>query len=250
MSNICLGTTGKNTRCNNKVTKPHLYCYRHKNQNMISIKSTSKHYKEPKDKIEVTKDFDDVCSICLCDVDKEDDCNLICGHRHHVDCIKQVLRSECPVCKGPLTFGTKNTINVQEIKKKEIAYVKEMHTNQDATNALVLELANEYMNQHTSSSSLSNTSSVSSSNDDNSYTIAIENSLLDMEEAELKRVMEESILQQEIDEYEYEAKILKASYEENERIEKARQEKLKQLPFDEWLNTIFDNQHSIILKLK
>lgn len=248
MSNICLGTTGKNTRCNARVKKPQQYCYRHKNQNMISIKSTSKHYRAPKEEkkiIEVMNDFDDVCSICLCDVEKEDDCNLICGHRHHVDCIKQVLKSECPVCKGPLTFGTKNIINVEEIKKKEIAYVKEIHTNQDATNALVLELANEYMTQNNNIENRNN-----NRNNDNSYSIAVENSLLDMEEMELKRAMEESLLQQEIDDYEYEAKILKVSYEENERLEKIRQETLKQLSLPDWLDTIFENNSNIILKLK
>lgn len=42
MSTICLGVTGKGTKCNARVKKPDHYCFRHKKQNLISIKSTSK----------------------------------------------------------------------------------------------------------------------------------------------------------------------------------------------------------------
>lgn len=207
----------------------------------------------------MTKDFDDVCSICLCDVDKEEDCDLLCGHRHHVDCIKQVIKNECPVCKEPLIFGKKNSIDVEQIKKKEVAYVKEMHTNQEATNALVLELANQYINNTTNTSTTNNrnnTSNTSTNNNrnnntnDNSYQIAMDNSLLDLEEANMKQAMEESLLLQEIEEYELEVKLIQESYIEAERQEQIRVEKLKTLSLHDWLDAIFDTHDSIILKLK
>jgi hypothetical protein len=237
MSTICLGVTVKGIKCNARVKNPDHYCFRHKNQNLISIKSTSKKL-EPK--IIVTKDFDDVCSICLCDVDKEDDCDLLCGHRHHVDCIKQVIKNECPVCKEPLIFGKKNSIDIEHIKKKETNFIKEMHTNQEATNALVSELANQYMNNNISNNNTN----------DNSYQIAMDNSLLDIEKVNIQKVIEESLLLQEIEQYEIEVKLIQESYIEAEQQEHIRVEKLKTLSLHDWLDAIFDTKDSIILKLK
>lgn len=233
MSTICLGVTMKGTKCNARAKKPDHYCFRHKNQNLISIKSTSKKLES---NIIVTKDFDDVCSICLCDVDKEDDCDLLCGHRHHVDCIKQVVKNECPVCKEPLIFGKKNSIDIEQIKKKEKNFINEMHTNQEATNALVLELANQYMNNNNTN--------------DNSYQITMDNSLLDLDEVNIKKAIEESLLLQEIEQYEIEVKLIQESYIEAERQKHIRTEKLKTLSLHDWLDAIFDTQDSIILKLK
>src|SRR5437868_4292001 len=64
-----------------------------------------------------TKKYDTPCSICLCDVDTVDDCHLVCGHPHHLACIKCVRKQECPVCRGPLTFHT--PINIDQIIKNE-----------------------------------------------------------------------------------------------------------------------------------
>lgn len=237
MSTICLGVTVKGTKCNARAKKSDHYCFRHKNQNLISIKSTSKKL-EPN--IIVTKDFDDVCSICLCDVDKEDDCDLLCGHRHHVDCIKQVIKNECPVCKEPLIFGKKNSIDIEQIKKKETNYIKEMHTNQEATDALVSELANQYMINNNNSNNTN----------DNSYQITMDNSLLDLEEVNIQKAIKESLLLQEIEQYEIEVKLIQESYIEAEQQESIRVEKLKTLSLHDWLDAIFDTKDSIILKLK
>lgn len=254
MSNICLGLTAKKEKCNAKVRKPEHYCYRHKNQdNMISIKSTSKNYKPI-----VTKDFDDVCSICQCDVDKEEDCNLHCGHRHHIDCIKQVIKNECPICREPFVFGKKISIDIENIKDKEYSYKEEMRINQDATNELVIQLANEYQTaknvdeayQTAIENSLLEISSkiTNIKNTDEAYQNTTNNSLLDVEE-DIKKAIEESLLQQEIDQYELEAKIVHDSYWEREQQERERFNKLKMLPLDDWIHEIFENKPSIIIKL-
>ena len=267
MSNICLGLTAKKEKCNAKVKRPERYCYRHKHQNK------SKNYK-PLIPI-VSKDFDDVCSICQCDVEKEEDCDLLCGHRHHIDCIKQVIKNECPVCREPLVFGKKTNINVDEIKEKEYNYSEEMRINQDATNELIAQLANEHVNNtlninntlnNNNTSNINNTLNINNTsninntlnnslpkiknNVDDDYQTAIKNSLKDLEEENMKRVLEESLLQQEIDEYELEAKIIHDSYWEREQKERERFDKLKNLSLDDWIHAIFEDSPSIIVKLQ
>ena len=72
----------------------------------------------------------------------------------------------------------------------------------------------------------------------------------DLEEENIKRVLEESLLQQEIDEYELEAKIIHDSYWEREQQERERFNKLKLLSLDDWINEIFEGNTSIIIKLQ
>ena len=84
----CLGVTKLNQRCGHKVAHGQ-YCHHHKPK-AINIHAPCN----------IITDQD--CSICLMHV--ENDCHLICGHPHHEACIKQLLKSECPVCRGPLQF--------------------------------------------------------------------------------------------------------------------------------------------------
>lgn len=71
---------------------------------------------------------DNTCSICLCDVDKETDSELVCGHKHHTECINQSLKSCCPVCIQPLRSLKENGINiVQIITNEEIEAQKQVN---------------------------------------------------------------------------------------------------------------------------
>ena len=70
----CLGKKSNGQPCQRKVNG---YCHQHK----------------PPD-----------CSICLCPVDPTEDCQLVCQHAHHKSCLLQLLKAECPVCRGPLEF--------------------------------------------------------------------------------------------------------------------------------------------------
>ncbi len=116
----CLGKTNKNTPCRNRCVKSS-YCRFHK-----------------KEIIEIDEMSIGDCSICLCDVDEEQDCRLICGHIHHIECIKQLIKAECPVCRGPLEF--KKNIDIHEIIKRE---EKELENNKIQTMAEDISYANE-----------------------------------------------------------------------------------------------------------
>lgn len=155
----CLGKTNKNTPCRNRCVNSS-YCRFHKKET-IEIKEK-----------EIEESIGD-CSICLCDVDEEQDCRLICGHIHHIECIKQLNKAECPVCRGPLEF--KKNIDIHEIIKRE---EKELENNKNQTMAEDLLYANELHREN-----------------------------------DIDDVLQESLRTYETDEYEYISNILKYSYE-------------------------------------
>lgn len=184
MSSICLGITDKNLPCKQRCIRT-TYCRFHKNQN---IKPSIIPYI-----IDVDDENDsglDECSICLCGVSVENDCNLICNHAHHSECIKQILKAECPVCRGPLIFKNKN-INVKIIKERE---EKEMKQNIENTIQEDILLARE-LSQNTN------------------------NNANQREEELINRVIADSLVSFENDDYEYMAKILTYSYDYAEQEE-------------------------------
>lgn len=84
------------------------------------------------------------CSICLEEVEEKDDCYLSCGHGHHVDCIKKLVKNECPICRSVLKFNKPTSINVKNIEKKEAVYNQQLKKEQETqTRLLVNELSNK-----------------------------------------------------------------------------------------------------------
>lgn len=157
-----------------------------------------------------SKIYHDVCSICLCDVDDKDDCHLACGHLHHLECIKGVHKPECPVCRKTLIFNQPTSINIDQIKIKEKEFIKKMEN--DSSQELINELHNEE----------------------------------DEEDEVFKQAVEQSLLYQEIEQHEIMCQI----EEENYQAAQLKQERLSKLPFNEWLNEVFEDQPSIVVKLQ
>jgi len=207
MSRTCLGVTLKKNKCYRRVKYPQCYCYEHKNQEILekTVKSTSPLYQLE------NKIYNDVCSICLCEVEEQDDCHLQCGHPHHVMCIKQIIKPNCPQCCQPLIFKQKNEVDLQKIKNKEKEFVKEMQdqSTQETINQLTYE-----------------------------------------DDDDIKKAIEQSLLQQEIEQYEIMAQIAEESYHQAEQETLQRKEKLQKLSLHEWLDEIFNHQQSITIKLQ
>ncbi len=108
--NRCQGITASKKKCTNKTKDTH--CHYHQCQKSI--------YQMPLPKLPLSlydqndpihKIGNDPCSICLCDVEKDEDCLLKCLHKHHIHCIKQMIEPFCPVCRGPLEFFNKINID-------------------------------------------------------------------------------------------------------------------------------------------
>jgi hypothetical protein len=186
MSSICLGITDKNLPCKQRCIRT-TYCRFHKNQNVKPL--ITPFIIEEKDENDSGLDE---CSICLCGVSVENDCNLICNHAHHSECIKQILKAECPVCRGPLIFKN-NNINVKIIKERE---EKEMKQNIENTIQEDILLVRELSQ---------NTNNV--------------NNNTNREEELINRVIADSLVSFENDDYEYMAKILTYSYDYAEQEE-------------------------------
>src|SRR5436309_2924927 len=114
---LCLGITASKKKCTNKV-RIGQYCRFHQNQqNNHQNKKNNQPINYHAEEHQIGKD---PCSICLCDVDEKDDCHLICLHKHHTDCIKQMIIDFCPVCRGPLTFKTNQSKIIDQIKEKSV----------------------------------------------------------------------------------------------------------------------------------
>lgn len=217
----CLGITNQNKKCNNKVLSGH-YCRFHKSQ-QITTKST----KMENNLINYDDNIgNDPCSICLCDVE-EDDCHLICKHKHHTACIKQLHQPFCPVCKGPLEF--KQNINIEEIKKKSIEdkIIKEKEQMEESSR--IAKELHEQLNEPN-----------------------------DKEQELIEKVLEESLLSVEIDEYEQIAKMVEYSclYAEKEEellLERVYKENIalnKHDWCDEDFKTLMKGQKNRIIQLK
>ena len=98
MSVVCSGTTLVGKACTRKVKSPGILCHNHKpKQSPDIIKMLSNQQVNIKsDQIKVKLDD---CSICLCEVEENEDCGLKCGHSHHIDCVKGLIKLQCPICR-------------------------------------------------------------------------------------------------------------------------------------------------------
>ncbi len=163
----CQGKTNKGKPCSKTVKNN--YCCHHQNQCIVCYKNVkmedkadnlcqhTMHIKCLKDtclfckqviiipptkksrpKGRLTHD----CSICLEEVNDVTDCQLICGHGHHIACINQLVKKECPVCRGPLTFLIPTNINMKKIDQRDALYKEKLKKDQDVeTRILVNQLS-------------------------------------------------------------------------------------------------------------
>lgn len=250
---LCQGITGKKVQCQNKVSGQNKYCRYHIHQEPKQINSIKPITKITKPIIinnnsnnkpiipiisnrpNITNKFiinnnnsnnkpiipiitnngnndDRDCSICLCEVEEKEDCGLICGHLHHVDCIKQLLEAICPVCRAPLQFRKQNTVDSTKIKIRELKEKEERiaQTIED-DRKLALE-------------------------EDIKYTTELyqqpqrQNREIDM----INRIIEESLLSEEMDDYN---RIAQAA-EENYLYQQSYEEKLLEDVMKQSLSTI------------
>lgn len=187
--NQCQGKTIKNKPCTNKVTKPNQYCRFHL-KNKVATTSTTLVSQEINIK---TTD----CSICLEEVDNENDCYLQCGHAHHIQCINQLKKLECPRCRGPMVFIKPSAVNLYKIKQQEKqAKEKQIQEEQDEIRK------NEQQEQEEASRRLVNTLTLT-----NTAGISKEDQLL-------QKVLADSLLSAEIDEKKRIYDVMRMSYDE------------------------------------
>jgi len=98
----CGGRTKAGQSCQQRVTGDRVYCAHHIDQschhhNVINLTGQPR---VPGDRVcgsHQTKN--DLCSICLEPVTTIDAAELVCGHAHHLDCIKQLVTDRCPICR-------------------------------------------------------------------------------------------------------------------------------------------------------
>lgn len=153
----CQGHTKRGTKCQKKV-KCGDFCHNHNinnidnNTNNMSInKDVNKNVNDVNKNVnDVNKNINDVniignCPVCLDDVIKDDDCNLICKHTIHIECAKQLHDNICPICRLEISYNDKisakdiNNINKQKNKDKEQQFRQEQH---DIRRMLRNEIAN------------------------------------------------------------------------------------------------------------
>jgi hypothetical protein len=133
----CIGLKANKKPCTKRVISPNKYCHLHKNQEIIILNDNQK------EKIITNRDpestDDNICSICLCEVENKHDCNLTCGHKHHIKCIRQLHEPICPVCRHPLE-GNKNyhIDKIQQRQEKDKIEI-EAKANRDAIRQLQTE---------------------------------------------------------------------------------------------------------------
>lgn len=191
---LCQGITGKKLPCQNKVSGQNKYCRFHGDpvKNEVkhvrvplkpSIANNNTNNGRPPIPIISNRKVQD-CSICLCEV--EEDCGLICGHAHHIECIRQLFKAECPVCKAPLQFKQNNVVDidkikVRELKDKEEEKIKTIEEDRKLALEQTLEEDINYVNGT-------------------------------QEENDISRILQASILQQEMDEYEQISRAAEESY--------------------------------------
>lgn len=97
-----------NKRCSRRVkkTKPtdvQVWCYMHFNQRkIISSGSKSPEVTSPELTSNEVTTSNEECPICFDIIEDKDDAELKCKHKFHLDCIKQLHNTSCPMCRAPL----------------------------------------------------------------------------------------------------------------------------------------------------
>ena len=116
----CSGTTVKGTSCTKPVKNIGDVCYLHKNSK-LPVTNTHVVVNNPSMGVSIGE-----CGICLSNVIEGEDSGLLCNHIFHSECLKCVIKAECPVCRGPLAFKSSNSnkvnvavINLREKEEKE-----------------------------------------------------------------------------------------------------------------------------------
>lgn len=211
MSTKCLGVTAKGVKCTKPCKGGVRYCNLHKDQCNNTNVSTSVNISTnsvTNTPANITRDVrTQECSICLCDMcDTHKPYNLECFHVYHKECIKEWLESgdndECPVCKAKISQNIMTSLNINEAKRgNNITLDEETKLLEDEEYAL----------------------SIANTNDELPF---IPHVLLQEEpQSDIERAIQESLISQEIDDYEFMAKALEyscqfAEKEEEELIEK------------------------------
>lgn len=203
MSTIkCLGVTAKGVKCTKPCKGGVRYCNLHKDQcarnnTNVSANNASVTNTQPSGTQE--------CVICLCDID--DPYNLECFHVYHKECIKEWVESgdndECPVCKAKISQNIISDLSIDDTQRSnKITIDKEAKLLEDE----------EYAR--------------SIVNDEHPLLQEQEpQSDIELSYCDIERAIQESLISQEMDDYDFMAKALEYSYqfakkEEEEMIEK------------------------------
>lgn len=217
----CIGITATKKKCHNKVLSGN-YCHYHKFQEKVTPLIVDHHNQD-------NQIGENPCSICLDNVEDEQNCNLICNHPHHTACIKQLIKPYCPICNHPLEFKTSNkiidTINKKAAKEKILKAKEQM----ESDNQLAKELEQE-----------------------------TPINLPYKEDELLTKILEESLLTAEIEDYERAARLAEESYyfaqkEDEILLERVMKENIeinKHDWCDEDFKTLMKGQKQRIIRLK
>lgn len=109
MSVFCEGIDNKGNKCHIRIHDTKKFCMFHRKKHIIKY-----NIQLPKQII-----LED-CPICLCEIERnEEDPGLICNHKFHINCLNQLHKQECPVCRGPLIFKKSTKVDINKIKNKE-----------------------------------------------------------------------------------------------------------------------------------
>jgi hypothetical protein len=228
MTTICHGLSSNKKPCTYRVKLPNKYCRYHKSQESKerSKKRSKEKIKEEKKEENIDIIVNDInkeaCSICLCDVEEEDDCHLVCNHSHHKECVNKLLKAECPVCRGPLKFKKITNININKIKNNEIKETMEQKLKtfkEDQRMALELEREINRNERNREDRNREERNREDRENRENREERNREEDLI-VRNNYINRILEESILSAAIDEENLINSAIQASIEfERERIE-------------------------------
>lgn len=165
MNLTCININDEGIRCSNRVTLPNGHCNSHrktiipplvKKKIILSKLSNKNEILLPKNKNSSPTNniIIEDCPICLCEIDKtEEDTGLICNHKFHINCLNQIQKSECPVCRGPLEFIKNSKVDINKIKHKEKQEIidnkqKQILEDSDLSRRIRDEEENQYHNNH------------------------------------------------------------------------------------------------------
>jgi len=125
--NFYCNNISEGIKCNNRITIPNGFCNLHKQKSITITKNKLIYPLRKNNKIILPKTNiphkDQIilnCRICLCEIEEnEEDTGLICKHRFHVDCINNIHKPECPICREPLNLINSSKVDINKIKQKE-----------------------------------------------------------------------------------------------------------------------------------
>ncbi len=116
VSKMCKGLAKTGLSCKKRTTHESGYCNIHQ---IVSIEN---------------------CPVCYEEISQKE--ALQCSHLVHIDCIKQSMKPECPICRAVLTLPP----DVMDVINQNAEKIK-MEWEEEDRNDLVEELRNEFMGQ-------------------------------------------------------------------------------------------------------